>query len=120
MTDTIFNPDGSVYMTFPPVTPRVQPVRFTLIHLVGADWPPSDVLDRPARSEVVREAHRTHFRGILELRTVITELYGNRYASTWSGQLADGRQAHRYTWERVERWHGRSWDTLWVIRDADQ
>jgi hypothetical protein len=116
MTNTILNADGSVYMTFPPVTPRVDRVRYTVRHVRSIDNPQSDVYD--AGTTALVTTVRDSFRGVLAARNGLTEAYQVGPAVT-SAVTYKGRRVYRYTWERLTSWNGRVTDTLWIFKDED-
>lgn len=109
MTETIFNQDGSVYMSFPPVTPRVEPTPYLVRRITTTDAP------RGAWS--VQSQTRQSFRDVARLRSDISRQYGP-YVSHWSVTLTDGRRVYRYSWERLDAVQGRLTTVLWLTRDA--
>lgn len=115
-TDTIFSADGSVYMTFPPVTPRVETTPYLVRRLTTTDaLPPLPGLAGTSWS--VQSQTRQSFRDVARLRSDISRQYGP-YVSHWAVTLTDGRRVYRYSWERLDAVQGRLTTVLWLTRDA--
>lgn len=116
MTNTIFNPDGSVYMTFPPVTPRVDPQVFTVRYVMSAT-------NLVCGSTVAMTCvYRASFAEIVKDREAHTQAYGKGPVSVTTIGPRDpqtgAHKAYRYTWEGRASWGGRISDTLWITRDG--
>lgn len=117
MTDTIFNEDGSVYMTFGPVQPRKDPLAYTVRHVRAQDNPPGTVWDTGTHGTVERSTMA--YRDVCLLRSRLTAIYGTppSAVASFGYDTPEGRRyAYRYTWERLTTWRGRVTDTLWITR----
>lgn len=103
----IHNPDGSVYMTFPPVTPRtkVRPL-FTVREIsTGSHSPGCCHSGMTGTFALSSEVTDQSMRDVFEQVGALVEAYGYRPRPTKMGRTADGRTHYRWSWEDSDPQH---------------